>query len=47
LDNFSPRLGIAYSPEFVSGFLAKLTGGPAEKPASVQARAVFSPPSRV
>jgi hypothetical protein len=26
--NFSPRLGLAYSPGFDSGFLAKLTGGP-------------------
>jgi len=26
--NFSPRLGIAYSPGADSGFLAKLTGGP-------------------
>jgi hypothetical protein len=28
LDNFSPRLGIAYSPNFSDGFLGKLTGGP-------------------
>jgi hypothetical protein len=28
LDNFSPRLGIAYSPNFTDGFLGKLTGGP-------------------
>ena len=28
LDNFSPRLGIAYSPNFAGGFLGKLTGGP-------------------
>jgi Carboxypeptidase regulatory-like domain len=28
LDNFSPRLGIAYSPSFSGGFLSKLTGGP-------------------
>jgi hypothetical protein len=28
LDNFSPRLGIAYSPNFTGGFLGKLTGGP-------------------
>jgi hypothetical protein len=27
-DNFSPRIGIAYSPGMDSGFLAKLTGGP-------------------
>jgi hypothetical protein len=26
--NFSPRLGLAYSPSADSGFLAKLTGGP-------------------
>jgi hypothetical protein len=26
--NFSPRLGLAYSPSWDSGFLAKLTGGP-------------------
>ena len=26
--NFSPRLGLAYSPGFDSGFIAKLTGGP-------------------
>ena len=28
VDNFSPRLGIAYSPSFSDGFLGKLTGGP-------------------
>ncbi|HMI50588.1 MAG TPA: carboxypeptidase regulatory-like domain-containing protein [Candidatus Saccharimonadales bacterium] len=28
LDNFSPRLGIAYSPNYSSGWLNKLTGGP-------------------
>jgi hypothetical protein len=28
LDNFSPRLGIAYSPGWSKGFLGKLTGGP-------------------
>jgi len=28
LDNFSPRLGIAYSPSFSGGFIRKLTGGP-------------------
>jgi hypothetical protein len=28
LDNFSPRVGIAYSPNFSDGFLGKLTGGP-------------------
>src|SRR6202045_4158865 len=28
LDNFSPRLGIAYSPNFTNGILGKLTGGP-------------------
>lgn len=28
LDNFSPRLGVAYSPSFSSGWLSKLTGGP-------------------
>lgn len=28
LDNFSPRLGVAYSPGFSSGWLSKLTGGP-------------------
>ena len=27
-DNFSPRLGLAYSPSLDSGFLGKLTGGP-------------------
>jgi len=26
--NFAPRLGLAYSPGYDSGFLAKLTGGP-------------------
>lgn len=26
--NFSPRLGLAYSPSWDSGFLSKLTGGP-------------------
>src|SRR6202790_2941087 len=28
LDNFSPRLGIAYSPSLSRGWLSKLTGGP-------------------
>ena len=28
LDNFSPRLGVAYSPNFSDGILGKLTGGP-------------------
>jgi hypothetical protein len=28
LDNFSPRVGMAYSPRFSDGFLGKLTGGP-------------------
>lgn len=28
LDNFSPRLGIAYSPSLAGGFLGQLTGGP-------------------
>lgn len=27
-NNFAPRVGIAYSPDFKDGFLAKLTGGP-------------------
>ena len=27
-DNFSPRLGLAYSPAWKNGFLKKLTGGP-------------------
>jgi hypothetical protein len=28
LDNFSPRLGVAYSPGWSNGFMRKLTGGP-------------------
>jgi hypothetical protein len=28
LDNFSSRVGIAYSPSFSNGFISKLTGGP-------------------
>ena len=28
LGNFSPRLGVAYSPNFSTGWLRKLTGGP-------------------
>src|SRR3984893_4308940 len=28
LDNFSPRIGVAYSPSFSRGWLSKLTGGP-------------------
>jgi hypothetical protein len=28
LDNFSPRVGIAYAPNWSNGFLRKLTGGP-------------------
>jgi hypothetical protein len=28
LDNFSPRLGVAYSPGWSNGFLRRLTGGP-------------------
>jgi hypothetical protein len=27
-DNFSPRIGLAYSPDWSDGFLSKLTGGP-------------------
>src|SRR6185437_5723667 len=27
-NNFGPRIGIAYSPNFSDGFLGKLTGGP-------------------
>ena len=27
-NNWAPRIGIAYSPDFKDGFLAKLTGGP-------------------
>lgn len=29
-DNFSPRIGLAYSPSFGDGFLRKLTGGPGQ-----------------
>jgi hypothetical protein len=28
LNNFAPRVGFAYSPDFKEGFLSKLTGGP-------------------
>jgi hypothetical protein len=28
LDNFSPRVGVAYSPRLSDGFLGRLTGGP-------------------
>jgi hypothetical protein len=27
-DNFSPRIGLAYSPDWSDGFLSRLTGGP-------------------
>ena len=29
-NNWAPRVGIAYSPDFKDGFYAKLTGGPGQ-----------------
>jgi hypothetical protein len=42
LDNFSPRLGIAYSPNFSDGFLGKLTGGPGKTSIRVGAGRFFT-----
>ena len=42
LDNFSPRLGIAYSPAFSSGWLSRLTGGPGKTSIRAGARRFFT-----
>jgi hypothetical protein len=42
LDNFSPRLGVAYSPGWSSGLLRKLTGGPGKTSVRVGAGRFFT-----
>jgi Carboxypeptidase regulatory-like domain len=43
-DNFSPRLGIAYSPDFSDGFLSRLTGGPGKTSIRLGGGRFFSSP---
>ena len=42
LDNFSPRLGLAYSPGWSGGILGKLTGGPGKTSIRVGAGRFFT-----
>jgi hypothetical protein len=42
LNDFSPRLGLAYSPGFTDGFLAKLTGGPGRSSIRLSAGRFFT-----
>jgi hypothetical protein len=42
MDDFSPRLGIAYSPNWSKGFLGKLTGGPGKTSIRVGAGRFFT-----
>jgi hypothetical protein len=42
MDDFSPRLGIAYSPNWSEGFLGALTGGPGETSIRVGAGRFFT-----
>jgi hypothetical protein len=44
LDNFSPRLGIAYSPDFSDGLLGRLTGGPGKTSIRLGGGRFFSSP---
>lgn len=41
-DNFSPRLGLAYSPAWKGGFLSRLTGGPGKTSIRLGAGRFFS-----
>jgi hypothetical protein len=43
-DNFSPRIGLAYSPNWSDGFLSKLTGGPGKTSIHVGAGRFFTSP---
>ncbi len=45
LDNYSPRFGLAYSPAWSSGSLAKITGGPGKTSIRLGAGRFFSSPS--
>ena len=42
MDDFSPRLGLAYSPNWSKGFLGKLTGGPGKTSIRVGAGRFFT-----
>ena len=42
LNDFSPRLGLAYSPGFTGGFLSKLTGGPGKSSIRLSAGRFFT-----
>jgi hypothetical protein len=42
LNDFSPRLGLAYSPNFTDGFLGKLTGGPGKSSIRLSAGRYFT-----
>jgi Carboxypeptidase regulatory-like domain len=42
MDDFSPRLGIAYSPSWSKGFLGKLTGGPGKTSIRIGAGRYFT-----
>jgi hypothetical protein len=43
-DNFSPRIGLAYSPNWADGFLSKLTGGPGKTSIHFGAGRFFTSP---
>jgi Carboxypeptidase regulatory-like domain len=43
-DNFSPRIGLAYSPNWTNGFLSKLTGGPGKTSIHFGAGRFFTSP---
>jgi hypothetical protein len=43
-DNFSPRIGLAYSPNWSDGLLSKLTGGPGKTSIHVGAGRFFTSP---
>jgi hypothetical protein len=43
-DNFSPRIGLAYSPNWSDGFLGKVTGGPGKTSIHLGAGRFFSSP---
>jgi hypothetical protein len=43
-DNFSPRIGLAYSPNWSDGFLNKLTGGPGKTSIHFGAGRFFTSP---
>ena len=43
-DNFSPRIGLAYSPSWADGFLSKLTGGPGKTSIHFGAGRFFTSP---